>query len=452
MKYGLEYHRWMGLALVAMVTVASAVEPLSHGVTVDGDSVTVPAGRWRVLGTEVEIKAGVRFFVRGAGYGIIIDEPLCLAWVRPSGFWTGTKLQGPRAHGAINALGSLCADTLELRRERDGDVLVRNRDYLVSPEFALLGLGPDTRLTTGDVVYASYRYAVHRLDSVVLTAQGTVAYVQGLPQVAAMNPPAISPSDIRLFNVYRPYGARLLTKEHLFFFETEEDQIVTATTPGCIPKTLRKLKAGEPVTIVCWGDSVTVGADIADPKNSYVGQFYAALKDWFPASTIQLHNISIGGTRSIQWMQNGETNRFSKTDPSVCTFARILEAHPDLVTLEFVNDTTLNRDEMERVYTRVADELLAMGTEMILITPHFTHWRVMNVADGELRPQDTRPYVAFLREFSSRRNLGLADAAARWEQSWKQGIPFITLLANYYNHPSASGGRYFALELMKCFD
>lgn len=431
---------------------ALSAEPLSSGVKIDDVSVTVPTGTWNLGGREVEIKKGGRFFVRNDAVHVVRNEPLQLSRQKPQGFWIGTKLQGPRTYGPINAINSLCADTLVLRRKKNGPPLELGRDYLLSPEFALVGLGPETDLTAEDVVYASYEYKVHRLDSVVLRADGSTDYVQGTPGTGAINPPKIDPDSIRLFNVYRPYGTEELRAEHLFFAETDASAIPTGTTVGRIPKTLQKLKNGDPVTIVCLGDSVTAGADIANPSGFYVEQFRAALHGRFNPEQIKLHNISLGGSRSIQWLHDGNYPRFPKYDPAMCTFKRVTNLRPDLVTIEFVNDTTLTPEELASSYNKMADELQALGAEIILITPHFTHQSMMKVPEDTLRPGDNRPYVAFLRDFAERKKLGLADAASRWEQSWKEGIPYMTLLANHYNHPAAEGNRYFAQELIKCFD
>lgn len=431
---------------------ALATEPLSSAVKIDDVSVTVPAGIWNVAGREVEIKKGGRFFVRNDAIQVVRHEPLQLSPKKPEGFWTGTKLQGPRTYGPLNAINSLRADTLVLRRTKNGPPLALGRDYLLSTAFALVGLGPNTDLTAEDIVYASYEYGVHRLDSVVLRSDGSTDYVQGTAGTGAIFPLEIEPDTVRLFNVFRPFGVDLLQPEHLFFAEAEGTALPTKTTIGRIPKTLQKLKNGEPVTIVCLGDSVTAGADIANPSGFYVEQFRAALRSRYASEQINLHNISIGGTKSIQWLYHGNYERFPKYDPTMCTFKRVTALRPDLVTIEFVNDITLTPEELEWSYNKMADELQALGAEIILITPHFTHQSMMKVPNGTLRPGDKRPYVAFLREFSQRKTLGLADAAARWEQSWKEGIPYITLLANHYNHPSAEGNRYFAQELIKCFD
>ena len=439
------------LALVAGRMSPAAEVVLSSAVTADEVSITVPTGTWTVSGREVTIKKGGRFFVLGAGSHSVKDEPLQLSDQIPDGFWKGTKLQGPMPVGPINARWSLRPETLMIRTKPGGAPLVLDKDYRVSAQYALVGLGPETSLTTKDVVFASYHYSVHRLDSVVLNQEGAVEYVQGVPGVASIVQPEIAPDSIRLFNVFRPYETDSLTKEHLFFIEAADKDIATATTVGKIPKTLAKLKQGKPVTIVCLGDSVTVGADIMDPAGSYVEQFRTLLQKKFSPEQIKIQNISLGGSRSIQWLYKGDYKGLPKRPADVCDFQRVLDARPDLVTIEFVNDMTLAPAVLEESYNQIYEKLTAAGAEIILITPHFVHPGLMGLQGNPLRPPETRPLIPFLREFAARKQIGLADASARWEQSCKEGVPYITMLANHFNHPDANGDRLFAQELMKCF-
>ena len=57
-----------------------------------------------------------------------------------------------------------------------------------------------------------------------------------------------------------------------------------------------------------------------------------------------------------------------------------------------------------------------------------------------------------LRKFAASHGLALADASARWEHLWKEGIPYVTLLRNGINHPDDRGHALFADELMRCFE
>jgi len=76
-------------------------------------------------------------------------------------------------------------------------------------------------------------------------------------------------------------------------------------------------------------------------------------------------------------------------------------------------------------------------------------WKMMGFQNT--REAEKRPYVLTLREFADKHNVALADASARWEHLWKEGLPYLTLLHNTINHPDDRGHRLFAEELWKCF-
>ena len=447
----IEKRIWMLPAVILMARGALAAVPISSVITVDDVSVTVPDGTWRVGDQDVTISSGSRFLIAGAGVHHVENEPLVLSKDAPGGFCKGTKLKGPQPIGPVNARWSLVEDSVVIRRERESLPLVVGKDYLVSAQYALVGIGTAPTVTPQDVVFASYDYRVQRLDSVVLNGDGIVEYIQGVPGVASVVSPEISPDSIRLFNMFRPYGENFFKKDHLFFFEKNSSDISTGTTIGKIPETLKKLTRGESVTIVCFGDSVTVGADIVNPAESYVEQFRVALYEKFSPDQIDLHNVSLGGSRSIQWLYKGNYHGLPRRPSDICDFQRVINLKPDLVTIEFVNDMTLKPEEWNESYNTIYDQLSEIGSEVILITPHFVHPGLMGLTGNPMRPVETRPVVGFLREFAEEKNCGLADVSARWEQSWEEGVPYITMLANHFNHPDTNGARLFAQELMKCF-
>jgi lysophospholipase L1-like esterase len=286
---------------------------------------------------------------------------------------------------------------------------------------------------------------LQRLDTVAADQSGELRYMQGKETLIAPQAPVLPSGYTVLFNVYRPYDSSTVLKEHIFLNETDPATVKTGSTAGRIPKTLAKLKAGGPVTIVCWGDSVTVGADLANPQERYSNRLEQQLKEKFPRADITVTNISIGGTQSLFWMQGWDEK---KADG--CTFARILAAKPDLVTMEFVNDAGLPEARYQELYDRIRRSLSEIGSEQILITAHFTH--PVKMGTNDLRTKESRPYVAFLKAYSGANRIALADASARWENLYRAGLPYTTLLANGWNHPDSRGHAFFAEELMKCFD
>jgi len=375
------------------------------------------------------------------------DEALKLSSKKPGGYYQGTKLAGPRA-GGINALGSFIESSLVIRRTPGSEPLVKGKDYLVSAPHGMLGLGPNTTLTPQDTVHASYRCFLQRVDSIAVDQQGRAHSYHGTPAISSPLLPQLPAHSVRILNIYRPFGATSVLREHLFPILETPDQAITRTTRGRIANTLRKLEQGQKVKIVCWGDSVTVGGDASSPQTRYVDVFIRLLKAKFPRATIEVENLSIGGTNTAQWLK-GMTEKNKRPGPGL-DFRRVLAAKPDLVTSEFINDAALPPAAWPSGYATIHDKLSEIGAEWIIVTPHFGHMRLMR--NPNVRMRDARPYVRFLYRFATDQKLALADASARWAHLWKEGIPYPIYLHNYYNHPDDRGHKLFAEELMKCFE
>lgn len=373
--------------------------------------------------------------IRGEVTQLSADQPR--AWAQ------GTRLRelqtlasgvGTPAPGAV-VPGSIVV--------RQGErVLVQGRDYLVDPVWGSLGIGPESSVTPDDRVTVDYDYSLRRIDSRITTADGRVIVRPGEPHLTIPVPPPLSAGEVRLANVFVDYHGDG-TDADVFPVEETAEQAPTQTTAGRVPKTLAKIRAGEPVKIVCWGDSVTVGGDASTPDARYPAVFEKRLKAKYPEAKIEVDVIAVGGSNSRQWLW---PDRFLGRPG--CDWQRIADARPDLVTIEFVNDAYLSPEQVDEVYGEILGRLGALQAEVILIAPHFTMPSMMGF--GTLREPERRPYVLALRRFAASRGLALADATARWEHLWKEGIPYVTLLRNGINHPDDRGHALFADELMGC--
>ncbi|MBM3861013.1 MAG: SGNH/GDSL hydrolase family protein [Verrucomicrobia bacterium] len=374
----------------------------------------------------------------------VTNEPVKLSADKPAGWSKGTRLRGCNARD-VNACGSFVPGSLEIRRTPGGQLLKEGTDYLVDAAWGHVGLGTQSSVTHTDTVFASYQYSLLRMDTVQVGPNGKETLKPGIPHISAPVPPAPDTGCRAVAHVFvSRQGA-----ETYPITETAA-QAVTRSTPGRIPKTLAKLKAGQPVTIVCWGDSVTAGGNASVPELRYVDVFAAGLRERFPQAKLDVQNISAGGSNSRQWLFPEKfPYRGLRGADNPARFERILAAKPDLVTIEFVNDAGLTPAMVEETYSDILKRLETVGAELILITPHFTMFKMMGFQ--HMREAEKRPYVLALREFADKHNVALADAAARWEHLWKEGIPYITLLHNTINHPDDRGHRLFAEELWKCF-
>ncbi len=375
--------------------------------------------------------------VEGEQARLSADEPHM--WAR------GTKLRQMQTLGPGNgtpAQGAADLDSIVVRHE--GRVLEVGKDYVVHPVSGSLGIGPEPTVAANAAITIDYTYWLRRLDSKIKTADGSVEIRAGEPALSVPEPPALKSGEVRLANLFVDYGCDG-TDAEVYPVQESADQAKTGTTAGLIPRTLAKIAAGEPVKIVCWGDSVTVGGDTSSPEYRYSAVFARRLKAKYPDKKIDVETIAVGGSHSRQWLW---PDKYPGREG--CHWQRIADAKPDLVTLEFVNDAGLSGPSLVHVYDEILTRVQALGAELILITPHFTKPEMMGF--NTLRDPERRPYVLGLREYAGKHSLALADASARWEHLWKEGLPYVTLLRNGINHPDDRGHVLFADELMKCCD
>ncbi len=414
----------------------------------EAGSLLIKAGSYKYQGQPLTVRVDTRFSVAPAPVIWVENEPLRLSPEAPQSFNIGTRLAGPDARD-INALDALIPTTLTLRVAPGGKILEEGKDYLLSARHAMLGIGPESCISSEDTVFATYAYSQMRLDSVFLGAEGQLGYAPGIPHITIPLPPPIPENSIRLANIFRPYRASVLEPDHIYPILESSATDLSGTTAGRIPKTLHKLQNGDRVVIVCWGDSVTTGGNASEPRFRYTDVFAEGLRGMFPHADIEVHNVSAGGSSSVNWLYP-EQYPFARPElQDALDFNQVTSLKPDLVTLEFVNDTGLEESIRDSVYEDIRQRLALIGAEWLLITPHFTHPLWMGIASCGA---ENRPYVHFLKDYAERYRLAVADASSRWAHLWKEGIPYLTLLHNSVNHPDDRGHRMFAEELWKCFE
>ena len=434
----------VGWSILLMSVVPAA---LLHGAEIQakGNAVLVPAGDYRA----VKVTQPATLTVAPAPVLTATDEPVKLSADKPARWAKGTRLHACNARD-VNACGSFVPGSLEIRRTKGGALLKEGNDYFLDAAWAHVGIGTNSCVTLQDTVVASYRYSLLRMDTVQVRADGTAALKQGEPHISAPVPPEADAGCTAIAHVFVNYRDMEVKSDQIYPILETAAQAVTGTTAGRIPKTLAKLKAGGAVKIVCWGDSVTAGGNASKPELRYSDVFAAGLRERFPQAKIEMQNISAGGSASRQWLYPEKfLYRNKPWQETGVTWQRIADAKPDLVTLEFVNDAGLPPAVFDDYYNDILKRAHGISAELILITPHFTMWKMMGFKG--MREVERRPYVLMLREFANKHQLALADAAARWEHLWKEGLPYLTLLHNTINHPDDRGHRLFAEELWKCF-
>jgi lysophospholipase L1-like esterase len=367
-----------------------------------------------------------------------------------SGWNRGVPLRGVFAQ-ECSTPGLLVASSVVLRSgTNDSDLTYEpGKDYSVDSSWGTLGRLPQGRIAEKQTVYATYDHAVGRLDSIVLTENGTIEIHPGDARAAAPEPPALIPGQTLLANLWFPGVVEKLTDENLFpVLETaypEPQKPARTIAEERIPRTLTKLRNGEPVRILAWGDSVTDGSYVPGGLSGrWQEQFAARLRERFPNAKIELITEAWGGRNTDAYMGEppGSPHNYKE---------KVLNAKPDLIVSEFVNDAGFNPEQVEQRYAKILADFNAIGAEWIILTPHYVRPDWMGLSTMKNCDSDPRPYVKGLREFATRHSVALADASLRFGRLWRQGIPYNTLMLNSINHPNKRGMKLFADALMEIF-
>lgn len=189
-----------------------------------------------------------------------------------------------------------------------------------------------------------------------------------------------------------------------------------------------KLKAGEALKIVAFGDSITAGGDASKPDLIYWQRWADALQRKHPDSRITAVNGATGGDSTAQGLERLQT--------------KVLDEKPDLVLLGFgMNDHNVMgvpipqfESNLIQMITRIRTEV---GAEVILFStfPPNPKWKF-----GSHRMEE---YAAATRRVARETACAYADVFGNWQALAGRKKP-EDLLGNNINHPNDFGhGIYF---------
>ncbi len=129
---------------------------------------------------------------------------------------------------------------------------------------------------------------------------------------------------------------------------------------GSLPHIGKKLAASEPVTIVAFGSSSTVGFGVTSPAFTYPNRLAEQLRRRFPKAEITVLNRGIGGEEVPQMMKRLQT--------------AVLDAKPDLVIWQLGTNAVIrgfDPAETERLVTNGVEQMRAAGADVVLIDPQY---------------------------------------------------------------------------------
>jgi len=417
------------LALVALCASAScaAVLPLDK----PGMGIKVEAGKYVVRGKTVEVPAAVELAVEPASRVVATDEPHVLGDEPPATWHLGTALKhtlGPVDKGTRMPFA---IDPGSVRVHAEDKVYREGTDYFLDRDWGGMSRLPDGSIAAGQKVMVDYAAYLERVDVVQVSRDGAVSVKTGKAAPVCARAPRPDRGCTALANIYVPYRTAKIEAGNIYPMPEKDltwRNFVKASGRENLSNTLGLLKAGKPVTVVCWGDSVTAGGSASSPEKTYVELFRTRLKKAWPNAEINLINAGIGG---------------SSTDSRRAGFEKeVLDLNPDLITVEFVNDLGLPAERIAANYAEFIGRARARNpkVEFIVITP------------ASILPAWMGNFPVFIpavRKAAADNKVALADASNIWENLRTVGIPYMTLNANAINHPDDLGHEFFAACLMR---
>jgi len=327
-----------------------------------------------------------------------------------SGWGQGERLNGVRAF-ECGVRFALEASSVKICSASDGRELVRGVDYEINPEWGSVGWVSKKR--DCGAVLVNYAYHQRRIDAVVRRTDGTIALRKGEPHVCNPAVPSCASDETLLGTVYVDAKTLQLTEDNIF---PVEPPAANASPIAFNPpkRTLAKLRSGQKVKILAWGDSVTDGFWLK-PQERWQEQFACWLKNEYPDANIELISNGWSGRKSENFLREppGSRHNFKET---------VLDVKPDLVISEFVNDASSKERIVAETYAgKLLPAFRESGIDWIVLTPHYVRHDWMGLKNFKNCDNDPRPFVKALREFAQREGVGLADASLLWGGLWRRG-------------------------------
>ena len=209
-----------------------------------------------------------------------------------------------------------------------------------------------------------------------------------------------------------------------------------ADASALYPGTLRKLRAGEPLKIVFYGDSITTGANSSGFLNlaPYADSFPGLVKKWLEkkyGSSVSLVNTAKGG-ENTQW---GIDN----------AAARVTAYAPDLVVIGFgMNDVALSAQEHEEKM-RALIGIVREGNpdaEILLVSPMLPNeevlWAYRNQPDFEEK----------LVQIGAEKGIGVANVTTM-HRAVLERKRYRDMTGNNVNHPNDFLARIYAQTILR---
>jgi lysophospholipase L1-like esterase len=397
-------------------------------------AVRIEAGDYSALGKKVKIAETIELAIAPAEMVTVKNEWHAIKDEKPSAYTGGTGLN--KTYGPVDIYTRLpkaiAPETVKVKSAEDGGTIYEEgKDYFLDHDW-----GGISRLETGGIpkdakVFFDYAVYLQRVDLIQASKDGKLSVKQGVSAPICPEIPAPDKDCIALATVYIPYRTAAITQGNIYPLPSKRrhwQDYVKVSGRDYLKRTLKLLRSGMAVTVVCWGDSVTAGGSATSAETTFVGLLRSRMRDTYPKSAPEVINAGIGG---------------SNTDSRRAGFEKeVLSLKPDLIVVEFVNDAGFPPDKVKANW----DEFISKArkknpeVEFILLTPHYIMPEWMGNFPGAVKA---------MRDAAVRDRVALGDTANIWENLGKIGIPYMVLEANGINHPNNLGHEFFADTLMR---
>lgn len=200
-----------------------------------------------------------------------------------------------------------------------------------------------------------------------------------------------------------------------------------AKSMGSLPHVASKLAAGEPVVIVAFGSSSTVGYGTTSPEYTYPNRLAAQLHRQYPTADITVVNRGQGGEDAPEMMKRLQTS--------------VLDMKPDLVIWQVGTNAVL-RDldpvETAKLVEEGVARIQAVGADLVLVDPQYSP-KVTERAESASR------MVKLLGKVAELRHVGFFprfEVMREWHE--KQALPIDSFVIADGLHMNDWGYACFA--------
>ena len=202
-----------------------------------------------------------------------------------------------------------------------------------------------------------------------------------------------------------------------------------AAVSGSLPRVARRLAAGDPVTIIAFGSSTTVGYGTSSTAYTYPNRLADQLRRKFPTSDITIINRGMGGTDAPEMMK-----RFDSA---------VLNDNPDLVIWQLGTNTVVKGSAADIEATKALLEdgisrLQAKGIDVVLIDPQY-------VPAVTAKPENASSMVKLLGQVAKLKNVAVFprfEIMRQWHEDEK--LPFDKFVIGDGLHMNDWGYACFA--------